>query len=113
MTDCNQEYDVFEDCPVVKIALTDGDRLPEFFYTLVDVDLTGYTIKLNVTRPSGVLTKTAVIVDALTGQFKFAWDVGDIEQGFGQPCLMRAIDPAGKSQTIARFRLDVQKDPEP
>lgn len=100
------------DCPTMEIAFTDGDRLPEFVGVLKDVDLTGYTIKMNITRPSGVLTKTAIIVDAAQGQYKFTWDVGDLEHGFGQPVLIRAIDSAGKSETIANFKFDIKKDPE-
>lgn len=100
------------DCPTLQIAFTDGDRLPELVGVLKDVDLTGYTVKMNITRPSGVLVKNAVIVDAAQGQFKFTWDVDDLEHGFGQPVLVRTIDPSGKAQTIANFKLDVKKDPE-
>lgn len=113
MTGHQPVYNAYMDCPTLQIALTDGDRLPELVGVLEDVDLTGFTIKMNVTRPSGVLTKTATILDAAQGQFKFAWDVGDLEQGFGQPAVVRAIDSSGKAETIARFRLDVKKDPEP
>lgn len=112
---CHQQpvYDVYADCPTLQVAFTDGDRLPELVGVLRDVDLTGFTIKMNITRPSGVpITKTAIILDAAQGQFKFTWGSDDLEHGFGQPAVIRAIDSSGKSETIAQFKIDVKKDPE-
>lgn len=112
MTHTTPALDAYGSCPTLQILYTEGDRLPEWFGVIEDIDLTGYTVKLNISRPSGVLTKTASLVDATNGQFKFSFDAGDLEDGVGQECLLRVIDASGRSETLARWRIDVGVDPE-
>jgi hypothetical protein len=89
-------------------VFTDGDRLPELFGTYKGVDLTGQTVTLTLERPADVLTKTATLVDASAGRFKFSWAVGDIVTGQGQRGTIRVTDGSGLKTTISRFLLDVQ-----
>lgn len=99
------------DCPIFDILYSDGDQLPTMAGVIKDFDLAGWTVRLLLQRPNDVLTKDAAIVDAANGLFQFTWNPGDLEPGIGQIALMKAIDPGGKSMSLAKFQLDVRKVP--
>jgi hypothetical protein len=82
------------------ITFVTGDTLPAIYGTLknddgVVINITGYEIKLHIRLPELVLIKTAVIVDAAAGTFKFSiagdatnlaiLDDGDDLSGIGSP----------------------------
>lgn len=105
--------DPFSACPVFEVLYSEGDRLPDVGGTLKNFDLTGFTIRMNLQRPSDVLEKDAIITDAANGIFEFDWLTTDLVKGFGQLAVIRIIDPSGESQTLARFQLDIHEVPTP
>ena len=108
-----ETLDPFKVCPIFEILYSEGDVLPEMLGVLKDFDLTGHTIQLNLQRPTDVLEKMASIVDPLQGIFNFIWTATDLVKGFGQLGIIRIFDPTSKSQTLARFQLNIHEVPVP
>lgn len=95
--------------PTFEVLYTEGDQLPELAGCLQDFDLTGFTVELKLQRPADVLTKNAILTDAVNGAFKFTWEVGDLQAGFGQAGLIRLFDASSKSQSLVKFILNVKQ----
>lgn len=98
------------DCPTVDVLFSEGDQLPTLAGCL-QMNLTGHTVQMDLQRPTDVLIKTAVLSDPEKGLFEFVWDVGDLQEGIGQIALLRLFNPSAESQSLARFKMDVQKVP--
>jgi hypothetical protein len=92
----------------LKTTFTAGDQLPEIVGQLKGINLTGYTITLHVQRPapSTVLIKTATVLDAALGKFKFTWGSGDLVEGSNQLCEIQFVT-GGKPLTSKKFLIDV------
>lgn len=86
---------------------TAGDLLPEITCALNGVNITGYTITLHIARPTTVLVKTATIIDAPTGLFKFAWSSGDLVAGALQLCEIEIVDGSSRPLTSQKFTINV------
>ena len=103
------------DCPTYPVVWTEGDRLPEIDGTLEGVDITGYTITMRLQRPDTaapiVLTKTATIVDAAAGQFRFSWLSTDLVAGQNQLTVIQIANASGLPLTPQRFLIDVLELP--
>lgn len=86
-----------------------GNTLPELVMVLRNTDITGYTITLNLRQPDGTdVTKTASILDAANGKFKFVWDSSDLVSGYGQPAQVRIVNGSSKELDIPQFLINVR-----
>ena len=91
---------------------TAGDRLPEITGEYEDsagnaIDITNFTITLQVDRPTTLLTVTATITDAVNGLFKFEWTADDLVEGNNQLATVKIVNVAGLPVTSEKFYLDV------
>jgi hypothetical protein len=100
-------------CPIFPHEWTEGDQLPELIGVLEDIDLTNLTVTLDIERPTTTLTKTAAILEAAQGKFKFSWDDTDLVAGVGQVATLFVEDASNRMTTIAKFIINVLKDPTP
>jgi len=97
------------DLPTFPVTYTAGDTGPAIAGTLTDTDISSYTITLHMERPTGVLTKTATIVDGPQGKFSVAWAAGDLVAGTGQITEIQFVDGVGEIVTSKKFRIDVDR----
>lgn len=88
------------------IDLVSGDQLPELTGTYTGVDITGFTIKLNIKYATGVLSKTATITNGPAGQFKFTWGANDLKAGTW-PAEIEVTDGSGKPFTFQGLTLAI------
>lgn len=97
--------------PTYPHVYTANDTLPEIAGVLRNVDITGYTINLNLKRPDGTeIQRAGTIVDAPNGTFKFVWQTGDLVAGCGQLVQIEIIDTGGNVLTAPEFLLDVVQE---
>lgn len=102
------------DCYRLPFKYTEGDTLPSLSFTLVDEDITGWTIEGLLDRPddNSTITKTAVIVDGPQGVFRFDWASTDLVAGCNQVFSVRFTDLGGDVQTMStRLLIDVEALP--
>lgn len=88
------------------ITFVTGDTLPAIYGTLknddgVVINITGYEIKLHIRLPELVLIKTAVIVDAAAGTFKFSIAADDLSAGTHE-AEIEVTDGTGAIQTAQK-----------
>ena len=101
---------------------TAGDTAPPFARTAADglnlTGLTGYTIRLRIRRPDGVVvvkTITTVlsadgqITDAAAGDFNFLFTATDLVAGILQPAEIEYEDGAGLIQTESPMFFSVKE----
>lgn len=94
-------------CVVLPFQWTEGDTLPQLPLVVPDEDITGWTITLQLRRPSDVIEKTATITDGPTGQFVFSWAATDLVAGQRQLATVRLVNLAGDVETL-RFFINVE-----
>jgi len=97
--------------PRLVVPWTKGDVLPQIAGCIEGFDLTGYTLKLTVARPTTALEIEATIDAPTTGAFRFIWGTDDLVVGVGQEALIRLYNSDDESLTIARFVIDVGEVP--
>jgi hypothetical protein len=89
----------------------EGDRLPAMTCTLVDKDLTAYTVTLHLRRIDGtVLIKAATAIDLEQGHFSFDWAEGDLVAGYNQEAEVQFVDGDDKPLTSKLFLIDVRPE---
>jgi len=97
--------------PKFPVCFVANDQLPNMVATLVNVDLTGYTITLHMRRADGtVLIKAATAIDLLQGHFAFEWSAGDLQAGINQETEIQFVEPGGKPLTSSLFLVDVRDE---
>lgn len=89
----------------------ENDEFPELEVTLLDQDLTGFTVTLHLRRGDGsILVKTATAIDLAQGHVKFVWAPGDLVAGFNQEAEIQFVDAGGKPLTGPLFLMDVRRE---
>lgn len=107
------------DCPTPYPPWLAGKTLPEIAFTIPlkpGEDLTGATVEMFLERPSGTLTKNAVLVENVVGKhikFKITWAATDLVAGTGQLATFVLTTAASATELIARFLIDVLPNPDP
>ena len=98
--------------PTVSIVWTEGDTDPDFTGRRKGLDLTGMTVNLRMTRPSGGnLVKAATILDTdpqANPQWQFEFAASDLVAGLQQLCQIEITDGASFVTTSPDFYVDVK-----
>lgn len=86
---------------MVSVRYVEADRKPFLTCSFTDTDLSAFaSIVLRVKRPDGTtIQRDAVIDDAPTGQFHFAWQAGDIQYGISLAEII-FTDSGGLTMTL-------------
>ncbi|MHA2248276.1 MAG: BppU family phage baseplate upper protein [Candidatus Hodarchaeales archaeon] len=94
-----------------------GDTGPAIACTYTDsagaaIDVTGWTIKLHIKRPSThtVLTITATLSDPSNGIFQFDWSAGDMIAGQGQQAEIEFTNLTPITFTSPLFLINVRDE---
>lgn len=89
----------------------EGDQFPSMVCTLLDQNLSAFTVTLHMRRNDGtVLVKAATAVDLAQGKFRIEWADGDLVAGFNQEAEFQFVDGASKPLTSPLFLMDVRPD---
>ena len=97
--------------PKFPYCWVENDEFPEMTCTLVDQDLSAFTVTLHLRRNDGtVLVKAATPIDLTQGHFKFDWSPGDLVAGYNQEAEVQFVDGSSKPLTSALFLVDVRKE---
>ena len=94
----------------IRIAYTAGDTLPALEGVVLETDLTGYSVKLLLERPTTNLSKTATITSADAsggGKFTGTWVAADLVAGDGQRAVIQLTSSTGDVQSFGGIYLDV------
>jgi hypothetical protein len=97
------------------IEYTADDTLPKLTRTYDgaetggDPDITAWTIKLRIRRPSQpILEKTATITDGPNGAFEFEFTTGDLVEGDGQEAEIEFEPDTGGNFTRGDLLFNVR-----
>ena len=70
------------------------------------VDITGYTITLNIGYPDCAKAIPAILTDPLNGKFRFVFAHGDLRRG-SFPAEIRIVDTLGREDTWGEITFDI------
>lgn len=77
--------------------------------TLTPTNITGATLALHITKPSGtVLTKTGVIVSGAAGTWSYTWAAGELDEGGAWTVEVQVTYSGGAIQTFGPTDFAVQ-----
>lgn len=100
------------DTPILGVPFSSGDRLPNLNGKLNSLsDLSGYTVRLTLQRPSPSVVLVKNVVVSAGNFFSFTWAAGELVTGERQLAVLQLVDGAGLIQTLGRFLINVDSVP--
>ena len=94
----------------VRIAYVAGDTLPVIEGVVLETDLTAYTVKMLLERPTTNLELTGTITSADAsggGKFTVTFSATDLVAGDGQRAVIQLTSGTGDIQSFSGIYLDV------